>query len=274
MLVQDITIEKYERVIGVDESGVGELLAQPVVAAVALPTNKRDELARKLKGFKKKDPKRLSQGRRERLLAQFQTADIGRAIFHTVENELFLDWNQYDVFDAYMIKCIEAFQPLSARDLVLIDGEGLEKKRHRDRSAARGLLSQFLADADCDYYNARGLDRTSLSVQLAGLVAQTYRVRIYRAFAQANKLDTPRGTIECGSGNAGDHRTRRWLQEWLKRSQGKEVPPMVKQHFKTFKKAARKAGWRVPRRRKRDDVENLLALVRSGFAARAAAGKK
>lgn len=209
--------------VGCDEAGKGELLGPVMVAAVWLRREQftaleeligvADTKASHAPSYWAQLAERLRQGRGDGFdweLGLIPPRDVDR--YHL--NRL-LDWAYYRV-----LLRAGCWVDLRQARIVLDDYRAdAELVAWLDRLAAEGA----------EVFRQPQADERFLECRLAALVAKAAQQRVLEALATEPAYRLPGYSL--GSGNAGDPRTRQWLEGWVK--QWRSLPWFVKRSFRT-----------------------------------------
>ncbi len=206
-------------VVGVDEAGRGPVVGDMFVACVAVY---EDDLP-KLAALGVRDSKAMTREAREKLFPSI--VSVARSVVVTRATPREIDSTNLNTL--FLEKCVRALtkilrilRPTKAR--VFIDAAG-------DVRRARVFIEAKLADLvpELDVVAEHGADARYPVVSAASVVAKVLRdwhvdqlKRVYGDF---------------GSGYPSDPRTRRWLEEVVKRGC---VPPIVRRSWSTYRRIA------------------------------------
>jgi ribonuclease HII len=220
------TLEKPEKtfLIGLDETGKGEVLGHSVLAVAIFPSGIINEVNNVIGPADTK--KRKSVQYWDRL---FLELDALREKGLDFSIEKIPPWHVdkfnlnkiMDVVYQRILSLILLNVPTESCRIILDDyGIGRNLSQYLETLHKKGAEVRVESKADEKY----------VEVKLASIVAKRERVKVMEAINRSFSLpNTP-----VGSGNAGDPETVKWLIEWKKT--GREWPWFVKQSFANVRK--------------------------------------
>ncbi|HLH45199.1 MAG TPA: hypothetical protein VKV31_00280 [bacterium] len=221
-----------EFLIGLDETGKGEILGHTILVGAIFPKTVFNELER-LVGVadtKKKRPtaywndvvQRLDSMKRKGL--NFYLEKIPPWHIDTFNLNKIMDV----IYQRILSNFMRHFQAINCR--IVLDNYGIGGKLER--------YLRSLENAGADVKIVYQADESYLEARVASLIAKREREKIIEAIGRAEEFRIEGCNI--GSGNAGDKETINWLKKW--KSTGKPWPWFVKQSFKTVREIDGKAG--------------------------------
>ena len=210
--------------VGLDETGKGEIFGPIVLAAVTLPRALFQQVEEVIgvadtkvsHGFRywKELFGRIDFYRAQGL--EWSTARIRPEELDTASVNRLLDREYQRLLEGAMGR----IDPQSARVVVDDYGVGSGLERHLRQMAAGGTEVVRVTRADDRYLECR----------LASLVAKREQQQALDAIRRDKRFQME--GLELGSGNAGDAKTLAWLRAW--HDSGRPWPAFVKQSFRTI----------------------------------------
>jgi len=212
--------------IGLDETGKGEVLGHVILVGFLLPANifqeldqisgvaetkikhtgaYWDELFNKLDFFKRKR-------------ADFIIEKIPSWHFDKYNINQLMDLTYQRILSNFLYKT----PPKDTRIVIDDYGIGLRLKN----------FLNFLEKNGAEIITTSQADEKYLESRLASLVAKREQVKVFEAIKKNPEFHIP--NYDLGSGNAGDEKTLNWLKKWW--STRKSWPWFVKRSFKTIAK--------------------------------------
>jgi len=218
--------------IGLDETGKGELLGHTVLVGVAFPSNLSSEIE-KLVGVADTKKKR-STNYWDEVLKRLDT--MKPKGFNFLVDKI-PPWH-VDRFNLNKIMDVVYQRVLSnftreieiSRCRIVLDDYGVGETLRR--------YLRSLENAGADVKVVHQADQTYLEAKAASVIAKREREKVMEAIARSEEFKLEGCNV--GSGNAGDSETLKWLRTW--KLSGKIWPWFVKQSFKTVREINRRTG--------------------------------
>ena len=224
ILGQEIKKSEKEILIGLDETGKGEVLGHCILCGICLPSLLIKELDYLLGSADTKRKRTVSYWD-----ALFQEIDKLNRKGLKIFKEKIPPWHvdKYNinkimdvVYQRILGNIVRETSPDNCRIVIDDYGVGANLSKYLDFLSKKG--SQIVVETKAD--------EKYLECRLASIIAKWEREKVMEAISK--KFSLPKYPI--GSGNAGDSTTIAWIENW--RGSGKPWPWFVKQSFRTIGK--------------------------------------
>lgn len=211
--------------IGLDETGKGEVIGHVILVGFLLPAELFTELDR-ISGVANTKIKHSEDYWDElfRKIDFFKQKGVD-FIIEKIPPWHFDEYNINQLMDlTYQRILSNFFQKVDiAKTRIVIDDYGTGPRLNS--------FLNFLKNAGAEIIKEIQADEKYLESKLASLVAKRTQVKVFRALKKNPEFHLP--NCDLGSGNAGDRLTLTWLKEWWETK--RSWPWFIKQSFKTIK---------------------------------------
>lgn len=223
MLGQTIEIPAKNFLIGLDETGKGEVLGHSVLAGVIIPSSLLQQVSDILGPADTKKKKSVAYW--DNLFIEIDALKSKELNFviETIPPWHVDKYNLNKIMDLVYQRIITHLtQGLSVENCrIILDDYGVGRN-----------LSEYIESLhkqDCEVRVESKADDNYVECKLASVIAKRERTKIIQNISKTNPL----GNIPLGSGNAGDEQTVAWLKECWNRNH--EWPWFVKRSFSTVR---------------------------------------
>ena len=226
----DYKVESIKKrfLVGLDETGKGEVLGHCILSGVLLPSNLLKEIDYTL-GSSDTKKRRTTQYWNGLFLELDRLKQKG--LVFLIEKIPPWHVDKYNVnkimdvvYQRILSQLMREVNPKDCRIILDDYGIGDNLSRYLNFLESQGAEIKVESKADEKYVEAR----------LASVIAKREKEKVMEAIDKAYKING----CSVGSGNAGDPRTLRWIEKW--KETGKPWPWFVKQSFKTIGKSVKK----------------------------------
>jgi len=233
--------------IGLDESGKGELVGHIILSGVLFPASISENIERIIGAADTKHKRsfefwdeifrNLDNQKRNGLI--FLIEKIPPWIVDRYNINKIIDVTYQRILNEFLRK-IKDFKNVR----IVLDDYGVGDTLNR--------FLRFLSQNDAEVVVSHQADEKYLEAKAASLISKREREAVIKAINENNEFEI--NDFKVGSGNAGNPETIKWLKEWKK--SGKDWPWFIKKSFKTIRELDKK-----PKKRKAIPPlnENLLS---------------
>lgn len=204
--------KEYDILIGVDETGKGELFGGIIVCGVIIESSKR-EIEKEISSFNTKNKTNFE--RYEELLNNLKALGV-KFIIKEIQPAEILPKKTNKILLKTYISIIEELKlsiPHNKSSRVVLDDFGMT---HKDKEFIKGIYSFSKVIIE------HKADDNYLECKTASLISKYYRERFIQKINKEYSIDG----IQPGSGNLSDPNTKEWLRRWV--ALEGTIPPFVK----------------------------------------------
>lgn len=211
--------------IGLDETGKGEVIGHTVLAGVLIPSTLGPEIENLISVADTKQKREVAYwDELFRQLDRFKSRGV-QPIVEKIPPWHVDRYNLNNIMDVVYQRILATFFRHSGpqRSRIVIDDYGVGPSLDRYLRA--------MANAGAEVVVTTGADDHFLEARTASVLAKREREKVVQALQKSEEYHVDGQTV--GSGNAGDPETLAWLKAW--KANGRQWPWFVKRSFKTVR---------------------------------------